>query len=73
MRLLIPHDAVRDESGQQVVFLYKEGHVERRAVRMGGAIGNDQEVIAGLSAGDQVVVSGFDGLRDGQRVGIKSR
>lgn len=73
VRLLIPHDAVRDESGQQVVFLYKEGHVERRAVRMGGAIGNDQEVIAGLSAGDQVVVSGFDGLRDGQRVGIKSR
>ncbi len=69
--VLVPRDAVREEGGKQVVFLYHDGCVERRAVRLGMARGNDQVVIAGLSEGDQVVVRGFEGLREGQRVEIK--
>jgi multidrug efflux pump subunit AcrA (membrane-fusion protein) len=38
---------------------------------LGPARGNDQEVVAGLSDGEQVVVRGLEGLRDGQRVQIK--
>ena len=70
-RLLIPRTAVREEGGSQVVFVFRDGRVERRAVRLGQAQGNDQEVIAGLSDGDQVVVKGLEGLRDGLRVQIK--
>jgi len=70
-RLLVPRTAVREEGGSQVVYVYRDGRVERRAVRLGPARGDDQEVIAGLSDGEQIVVKGFEGLRDGSRVQLK--
>src|SRR6266581_4412666 len=70
-RVLVPHDSVREEAGQKVVFLFRAGRVERRAVRVAGIRGNEQEVLAGVNDGDKVIVSGFEGLRDGQRVEIK--
>jgi RND family efflux transporter MFP subunit len=69
-RVLVPHDAVRQENGQPVVFLYREGKVERRAVRVGAAQGNDVEIIAGVTDGDRLVV-GAEPLKDGQRVDVK--
>lgn len=69
-RVLVPHDAVRQENGQPVVFLYREGNVERRAVRVGAAQGNDVEIIAGVADGDRLVV-GAEPLKDGQHVGVK--
>lgn len=66
--VLVPRTAVREEGGSQVVFVYRDGRVERRAVRLGQARGTDQEVVAGLSDGEQVVVRGLEGLRDGLRV-----
>ena len=69
--VLVPRTAVREEGGSQVVFVYRDGRVERRAVRLGQTRGNDQEVVAGLSDGDQVVVKGLEGLRDSLRVQIK--
>jgi len=53
-----------------VVFVVRDGRAERRAVRLGQARGDDQVVTAGVSAGEQVVVAGLEGLRDGQRVQI---
>lgn len=70
-QVVVPKSAVRDEGGQQAVFIYKDGRVERRAIRAGGTRGEDQVVLAGVSDGDQVVVRGADGLKDGSRVGIK--
>lgn len=69
--LLIPQTAVREDNGRKVVFLVKEDKAERRAVTLGGSRGTDTEVIAGLAAGDNVVVSGPANLRDGQSVEIK--
>ncbi len=69
--VLIPAQAVRQEAGKPVVFLYHDGRVERRAVRLGGVQGTSQEVIAGVSAGDLVVSSAAEGLQDGQRVQLK--
>jgi HlyD family secretion protein len=68
---LIPQTAVRDDAGKKVVFLVKNERVERRAVTLGGKRGDDTEVIAGLTAGDTVVVNGPADLRDGQAVEIK--
>jgi RND family efflux transporter MFP subunit len=70
-RVLVPRAAVREEGGVQVVFVYREGRVERRAVRLGQARGDEQEVMAGLSGGEQIVVKGLEGLRDGLRVRIQ--
>jgi RND family efflux transporter MFP subunit len=68
---LVPKSAVREESGKTVVFVVKNERLERRAVTLGGDRGGDREVIAGLSAGDTVVVNGPANLRDGQVVEIK--
>jgi RND family efflux transporter MFP subunit len=68
---LIPPDALRDEEGKKIVFLVKDGHVERRAVTPGGTRGTDLEILAGLSPGDSVIVKGPANLRDGQAVEIK--
>lgn len=68
---LIPPDAVRDDSGKKIVFIVKDGHLERRAVTTGGTRGTDLEILAGLNSGDAVVVKGPANLRDGQAVEIK--
>jgi RND family efflux transporter MFP subunit len=67
----IPKDAVRDENGAKAVYLVRGDHVERRAVKLGLVQGSDQQILAGLIAGDSVVVKGPADLRDGQAVEIK--
>jgi RND family efflux transporter MFP subunit len=70
-RVLVPRAALRVEGGSPAVFVYHDGRVERRAVRLGQARGDEQEVIAGLSDGEQVVTTGLGELRDGQRAQLK--
>jgi RND family efflux transporter MFP subunit len=70
-KAIIPREAVRLVDGKPVVFLDREGVLERRAVGLGLEIGTDVEVTAGLDAGDRVVVGGPAELRDGQRVKVK--
>jgi HlyD family secretion protein len=69
--VLIPQTAVRDDNGKTIVFLVKDDKVERRAVTLGGNRGSDREVIAGVTAGDTLVVKGPGNLRDGQNVEVK--
>ena len=69
--VLVPSEAIRNEAGQSVVFLYREGRVERHAVRLGTAKGNDQEILAGVSEGDRVVLRSPPGLQDGQPVRLQ--
>ena len=68
---LIPQAAVRDDQGKKIVYLVKDEHLERRAVSVGGARGPDAEIIAGVAAGDTVVVKGPANLHDGQAIEIK--
>jgi RND family efflux transporter MFP subunit len=70
-RVLVPQTAVREEGGGRVVFVYRDGRVERRAVRLGEVRGTEHEVLAGLADGEQVVAKGLEELRDGQRVQIR--
>ena len=70
-RVLVPRTAVREEGGAAAVFVHHEGRLERRAVKLGQARGNEHEVLAGLSDGDQVVTAGINELRDGQNVRVK--
>jgi RND family efflux transporter MFP subunit len=70
-RAIVPREAVRTVEGRPVVFLERDGVVERRAVGLGLEIGADVEVTAGVAPGDKVVVGGPAGLRDGQRVKVK--
>jgi HlyD family secretion protein len=67
-RLLVPKAAVRSVDGRDVVFVVKDERVERRAVKVGQADGDQVQVVAGLNAGERVVVEGPSTLADGERV-----
>ncbi|HKN60093.1 MAG TPA: efflux RND transporter periplasmic adaptor subunit [Candidatus Acidoferrales bacterium] len=69
--IAIPQNAVRDDGGQKVVFLVKDDRVERRAVKLGANRGSETEILAGLAAGDTVVVSGPADLHDGETIAVK--
>ncbi|TFG55788.1 MAG: efflux RND transporter periplasmic adaptor subunit, partial [Candidatus Aminicenantes bacterium] len=70
-KAVIPREAARTLDGQSVVFLFRDGVLERRAVSLGAQIGRDVQVTAGLAPGDKVVVEGPADLRDGQRAKLK--
>ena len=67
----VPAGGLRDEDGKKIVFLVKDEKVERRAVTVGNARGGDTEILAGLVAGDRIVVKGPADLHDGEAVQIK--
>jgi len=70
-RLLVPTKAVRAADGKSIVFVLREGRVERRAVSVGTATGDQTEVLAGVTAGEQVVVEGPQTLKDGDKVKVQ--
>ncbi len=66
--ITIPGAAVRRLDGRDVVWIVRDGRVERRAVSVGAAAGDSVTIAAGVSAGDRVVVEGPGELADGDRV-----
>ncbi len=64
----IPRAAVRQRDGRDVVWVVRDGRVERRAVSVAQAGRDEVIVAAGLGAGDRVVVEGPEDLADGDRV-----
>lgn len=54
---LVPKASIRTDGKQSYVFVVVNDRVDRRAITTGGADGDRVEVIAGLNAGDRVVVS----------------
>lgn len=70
-KAMIPSTSVHTEAGKSVVFLVRDGKLERRAVSLGREHGSDVEVLAGVSPGETLVTKGPDGLREGQEVEIK--
>jgi RND family efflux transporter MFP subunit len=66
--VLVPASAIRQEDGKDVVFLARDGQAERRAVSLGGTLGDSRQVQAGVSAGDAVVAEPPAGLKDGDAV-----
>ena len=68
----IPKSAVRSEAGSSFVFLFRDGKVERRAVKLGTERGTEVAVLAGVLPGDSLVVKGPESLHDGDKVEIRS-
>ena len=64
----IPKTAVRKEEGRDTVVVVSNGHGERRAVTLGVSKNDDSIVLAGLAAGERVVVESPHPLRDGEKI-----
>jgi len=64
-----PAAAIVQRNGRDVVFaLGDDDTVQQRDVRLGLAMGDDRQVLSGLSAGDSVVLDPPDTLADGAKV-----
>jgi RND family efflux transporter MFP subunit len=70
-RVLVAKEALRSDGTATIAFVVKDGRLERRAIKAGVAAGSDVPILAGLVAGETVVLKGPADLADGQRVRVK--
>jgi RND family efflux transporter MFP subunit len=71
--VLVSSRALASRDGKDVVFVMKNGAVERRAVTLGKTYGDARQVTAGLASGDSVVLDPPESLKEGDRVELKAK
>jgi len=71
VKLLVPSAAVRTADGRSVVFVLKNDRVERRAISVGAAVGDQVEVLSGVSVGERIVAEAPPTLKDGDKVKVQ--
>ncbi|GAB3104603.1 efflux RND transporter periplasmic adaptor subunit [Lysobacter terrae] len=67
-RMQVPAAALRKDGDQDIVFVMRDDKAERRAVKLGGTIGDSRQVLAGVSAGERVITEAPATLKDGDKV-----
>ncbi|HEX8296484.1 MAG TPA: efflux RND transporter periplasmic adaptor subunit [Chthoniobacteraceae bacterium] len=70
--IFIPRAALRQEENRDLVWVVRDGRVERRAVTVRDTQGNDSRIAAGLAGGEKVVVNPPATLAEGTRISEKS-
>ncbi len=68
----IATEALTQEGQLDVVWVFNGDRVERRAIRVGNEVDGMRDVLAGVAAGEQLVINPPASLRDGARVRIKA-
>lgn len=70
--VVVPDQSVIKQSGSgaRFVFVYNKGKVEYKQVELGQRLGNEYELISGITNGEQVIVSGQSTLVDGSAVNV---
>lgn len=69
--LTLPRGAFIDSGGGRVIYVVEDGVATRRAITLGASSGGRVEVLSGLQAGEQVIVSSNTPMRGAERVLIK--
>jgi membrane fusion protein, multidrug efflux system len=67
---VLPREAVLRELQASHVFVAENGFAKKRNVRLGIEEGDRIEVLGGVKAGEQVIVAGQGGLKDGSPIRI---
>ena len=67
-RIMVPAEAVRSDNGRDVVWIVRDGRLQKRDVDAGPVSGNFREIRSGLAGGEQLLVGGIETPREGQRV-----
>lgn len=69
--LLVPDAAIQsDQTKKLVLVVDANGEVAAKQLELGSLVGSKHVVLSGLAADDQVIVSGAQGVRPGDRVQI---
>ena len=69
--MIIPKNIVRNERNRRIVFVVDQGIARAKNIRLGLEDKTSVEVLGGLDKDDQLVVRGFETLRDGSKVKIQ--
>jgi RND family efflux transporter MFP subunit len=69
--VLLPPEAVVPRDGAQVVFVVSDDKAHQRPVKLGADVGKFRLATEGVKAGDSVIVSPPDNLKDGAAVTTK--
>jgi RND family efflux transporter MFP subunit len=71
--LRVPGAAVREEGGESIVWIVRDGRLVRRVVQAGPVSAGFREVRSGLTGGEQLLVGGVDKPVEGLRVKIATK
>jgi hypothetical protein len=66
--LRVPVNAVVTRGQMEMVFVVADGKAQMRLVKTGKRLGDEVEIISGLSAGEKIAAAGVADLVDGQPV-----
>ena len=66
--VLVPSQALRNDGGQEFVFVFNAGKAQRRTVTLGGTFADSRQVQSGLSAGESVILDAPAALKDNAAV-----
>ena len=69
--IVIPKNIVRNERNRRIVFVVDQGIARAKQIKLGLEEKNSVEVLSGLDKDDQLVIRGFETLRDGSMVKIQ--
>lgn len=64
--LRVPVTAVVQRGQMEIIFVVSDGKAQLRIVKTGKRIGNEVELVSGISAGEKIVAENAAGLVDGQ-------
>lgn len=64
----VPKSAVKQREGRDIVWIARDGRVERRAITVAATNGDEIAVAAGISGGEWVVIDAPETLADGDLV-----
>jgi len=68
--VIVPGAALRKDGDKDIVFVLKDNKAQRRAVALGGNVGDQRQVLGGVAAGETVIVDAPEGLKDGAAVAL---
>jgi RND family efflux transporter MFP subunit len=68
--VLVPTAALRKDGEKDMVFVMKDQAAQHRIVTLGSAVGDSRQVLAGVSAGETVIVDAPADLKDNARLSV---
>ena len=72
--VVVPIESIIDlNSDQPYIFVIESGKALRKDIQIGIATDSKVEILAGLTAGEEVVIRGQSNLEDGQSVEVRNR
>lgn len=71
-RIRVPTAAVRERSGESIVWLVRDGRITSRTVQAGPASGGFREIRSGLSGGERLLLGGIETPTEGMHVRTNS-